>query len=118
MQLSRKVRLARRRESAFSRSNGTAFALSEKGLRSAKAGGDQVIMVCSVGVPNMNFHGVGFRVCQYCGKRMRIIQRGVRLDEGGYFELQTFTCVECDIRSEWRVNTDGSIRGPRHAVPE
>ena len=58
----------------------------------------------------MTFLGVRFPVCQNCGTRMRIIQRGVRFDEGGYFEQQEFTCAKCNGSLERGVNTDGTVR--------
>jgi hypothetical protein len=64
----------------------------------------------------MKLIGPSFPACQYCGKQMQIIRRGVRFDEGGYFERQEFTCAKCNGRLERWVNTDGTIRGPCLAV--
>ncbi len=67
------------------------------------------------GVP-MTFLRLHFPVCQNCGKQMRIIRRGVRFDEGGYFERQEFTCAKCNGRLKRWVNTDGTVREHRQAV--
>jgi hypothetical protein len=63
----------------------------------------------------MSFRGVGFPVCQKCSKRMRIVRRGLRFDDYGYFEQQEFICVACNIQSERRVNTSGVVREPHQS---
>lgn len=62
----------------------------------------------------MLFRGIiSYPMCQSCGKRMRIIRRGLRSDDDGYFERQVFICARCDLRIERGVNTDGTVREPR-----
>ena len=68
---------------------------------------------------------VSYPVCQECGKRMRIVRRGPRCDEQGYYEYQIYRCSSCDRRVEQGVKTDGTPRerpvhesraeGPREA---
>jgi hypothetical protein len=52
--------------------------------------------------------GASYPACQNCGKRMRIVGRGVRYDHSGYYERQVFTCGTCDHRIERNVNTNGT----------
>ena len=54
--------------------------------------------------------GVSYPACQNCGKRMRIVRRGVRYDRCGYYEHQVFTCGSCDRGIERNVSTDGTPR--------
>jgi hypothetical protein len=65
----------------------------------------------------MTFFKMSFAACQNCGKRARLIRRGVRFDEGGYFEQQEFVCSRCNMRMHRKVNTDGTIRdeNPSHS---
>jgi len=58
--------------------------------------------------------GASFSVCQNCGKRMRIVRRGPRSDDLGYYERQVFTCGSCDQRIEREVNTDGTLHERPH----
>jgi hypothetical protein len=41
---------------------------------------------------------------------MRIIRRGVRVDDGGYYERQEFKCRICSHIVERKVATDGTVR--------
>ncbi len=52
---------------------------------------------------------ISFPVCQNCGKRMRIIRRGVRRDQDGYFERQEFICDPCSLLIERKIKTDGTV---------
>jgi hypothetical protein len=49
--------------------------------------------------------------CPKCRDPMRIIRRGVRVDAGGYYERQEFTCRICFHIVEREVATDGRVRG-------
>jgi len=62
--------------------------------------------------------GKGYPVCQNCGKRMRLVQRGPRFDDSGYYERQIFACCYCDHHIERSVKTDGVARGLAHDVIE
>jgi hypothetical protein len=62
--------------------------------------------------------GKGYPVCQNCGKRMRLVQRGPRFDDSGYYERQVFACCYCDHHIERSVKTDGVARGLAHDVIE
>ena len=48
--------------------------------------------------------GVSYPACQNCGKRMRIVRRGPRYDDSGYYQCQVFTWDCCDHRVERNVN--------------
>jgi hypothetical protein len=41
---------------------------------------------------------------------MRIVRRGVRVDDRGYFEQQNFICPKCSYAVDRRVKTDGNLR--------
>jgi hypothetical protein len=58
----------------------------------------------------MTLFKIGFPSCQTCGKRTRIIQRGVRSDKSGYFERQEFICSQCNRRIGRKVYTNGTVR--------
>ena len=64
----------------------------------------------------MSFCGISYPICRNCGESMRIIRRGSRVDERGYFERQEFVCANCNIRLERRVTTDGTVQEPLQTV--
>ena len=53
---------------------------------------------------------MSYPLCQCCSQRMRIVRRGVRVDDRGYFEQQKFICPKCSHSIDRRVTTDGSLR--------
>lgn len=58
----------------------------------------------------MALRSLRYPICQGCNESMRIIRRGPRIDERGYFERQEFSCANCDFRTEQRVRTDGTVQ--------
>src|SRR5271155_2706313 len=68
-----------------------------------------------------NLQRFGAPECPKCREPMRIIRRGPRVDDGGYYELQEFKCRICYHNVERKVANDGTVRkttrGALYAAP-